>query len=168
MVYDKEKKRQYYLKNKEHIKARVKRNREKNQEVMKLWREKNKEYIREYKKEYKKKYRQENKEKISEYGKKYYKEHKEQELLRTRNWELVNHERVKELKIKGAKVMREKYPEKMYARNMSRAIKISGLCVICKQEKAIEKHHPDYDEPMNVVFLCKQCHVKIHKNGNKI
>ena len=34
-------------------------------------------------------------------------------------------------------------------------------CVICGEAKA-HKHHPDYNKPLEVVWVCVSCHQKIH------
>lgn len=38
------------------------------------------------------------------------------------------------------------------------------LCEMCHQEKRLEAHHPDYDKPLDVVWLDRGCHKKLHKN----
>ena len=38
-------------------------------------------------------------------------------------------------------------------------------CTICqKKVTKIEAHHPNYDEPLNVVWLCRKCHAAIHQS----
>ena len=32
------------------------------------------------------------------------------------------------------------------------------LCVECNKKLAVEKHHEDYNKPLEVKFLCKGCH----------
>lgn len=32
----------------------------------------------------------------------------------------------------------------------------------CGEEKA-EMHHPDYDKPLEVQWLCRECHLELHK-----
>ena len=34
-------------------------------------------------------------------------------------------------------------------------------CSVCNKEKRITAHHPDYSKPLNVIWLCYECH------GNK-
>lgn len=35
-------------------------------------------------------------------------------------------------------------------------------CETCGEPKA-EKHHEDYDKPLEVVWLCRKCHLEHHK-----
>jgi len=37
------------------------------------------------------------------------------------------------------------------------------LCTKCSINLAIERHHPDYSKPLEVVLVCRNCHVDIHK-----
>jgi hypothetical protein len=32
-------------------------------------------------------------------------------------------------------------------------------CVWCRRRARLQRHHWDYDEPLNVTFLCADCHV---------
>jgi hypothetical protein len=62
----------------------------------------------------------------------------------------------------------EKYPEKRAARvklndyKRTYAYLRGKKCTICGSEKSIQAHHPDYNHPLQVVFLCHDCHVKLH------
>ena len=41
-----------------------------------------------------------------------------------------------------------------------------GFCTICYQtERPIEAHHPDYDFPLLVFWLCHACHMLLHSKG---
>lgn len=35
-------------------------------------------------------------------------------------------------------------------------------CLLCNNHNS-EKHHPDYDDPLNVIWLCRRCHNRLHK-----
>jgi hypothetical protein len=32
-------------------------------------------------------------------------------------------------------------------------------CVWCRRRGRLQRHHWDYDEPLNVTFLCADCHI---------
>ena len=36
-------------------------------------------------------------------------------------------------------------------------------CEACKSMKKIEAHHPDYKEPLQVLWLCNRCHIRLHR-----
>ena len=38
-----------------------------------------------------------------------------------------------------------------------------GLCVLCGSSK-VEGHHPDYNEPLGIVWLCRKHHTGLHKD----
>lgn len=40
-------------------------------------------------------------------------------------------------------------------------------CCICGDETRLYAHHPNYNEPLNVIFVCQSCHRKIHCGFNK-
>lgn len=61
----------------------------------------------------------------------------------------------------------KKNPEKIRAQRLANyAIRIGHIkkrkvCSKCGADgKRMEKHHPDYDKPLDVVWLCATCHAK--------
>jgi hypothetical protein len=40
-------------------------------------------------------------------------------------------------------------------------IKISP-CVVCGSTQSLEKHHPDYSKPLEIVWLCRRHHLAVH------
>lgn len=36
-------------------------------------------------------------------------------------------------------------------------------CTLCFSDGKVEAHHPDYEKPLEVVWLCKSCHGKVHR-----
>lgn len=70
-------------------------------------------------------------------------------------------------------VMRKEYgrrqrteqPEKYRARTMAgNALRDGRLrkepCYFCGATESVEMHHPDYDQPLHVYWLCRTCHRK--------
>lgn len=60
--------------------------------------------------------------------------------------------------------------KKQWARGMAYQAKKSGLvkvgiCEVCGEGNlsAIEGHHPDYNEPLTILWLCRPCHKELHK-----
>lgn len=64
-----------------------------------------------------------------------------------------------------------RYPEKERARRILRKAvslgKVKKLsCKKCNFSKT-EAHHPDYARPLKVIWLCRQCHSKLHLKNKK-
>ena len=40
-------------------------------------------------------------------------------------------------------------------------------CQGCEQDKPLDRHHPNYKKPLDVIWLCRKCHMAIHsKEGS--
>lgn len=62
----------------------------------------------------------------------------------------------------------QKYPTRRKARHkISNAIRDKRLfrkpCEVCSSTFNVEGHHPDYKEPLKVVWLCSKHHKELHK-----
>lgn len=77
-----------------------------------------------------------------------------------RNWRINNKEKVIELRNN----YRKNHPKKHKSHYLASKIKIpfGEKCEICKKNLAQERHHPNYNEPLEVMFLCVSCHRKLH------
>lgn len=42
-------------------------------------------------------------------------------------------------------------------------IKRPETCSACKETKNIEAHHTDYTKPLEVIWVCRQCHCELDK-----
>jgi len=72
----------------------------------------------------------------------------------------------KSARLQYQKNHRARYPEKAVARAKTiRAIRSGRLekspCVRCGNP-VVEAHHPDYNQPLLVVWLCRSCHYEAH------
>lgn len=76
--------------------------------------------------------------------------------------------KTKEYIDKATKRAKEKPAEVSAAGRARYALKIGLIeqrpCEKCGSEKS-EKHHPDYEQPLKVQFLCRSCHMKEHHGG---
>ena len=94
----------------------------------------------------------------------YYLTHKAQEDRRTAEWRRRNADRVKAIRIRQHRL----YPDKIIARDVVAQSVRSGRmqpqpCVICRSSSHLEAHHLDYSKPLDVRWLCRQHHVRIHR-----
>ena len=122
---------------------------------------KDKQKQREYRKEYHKKYYKENKERLLKQNKEYKIKNKVKVRGWRKKWKKNNPEKLKEGRKRYIEGYKKRYPEKIKAENeANRKIKIprGKLCEDCNKNLAVEKHHEDYNKPLEVNFLCWECH----------
>lgn len=161
----KEKNRQKVLEDaREYAKRSYAENPEKWRERHKTWIENNQEKYQESCKSSKAKSYLENKEKIKLRNKKYIEDNRDKVRERRRDYKRRNRERIKALRLE----YEARYPEKAKAyRAINNAI-ARGLmtkptnCARCLSVGLVEGHHPDYSNPLEVIWLCRKCHNKEH------
>lgn len=44
---------------------------------------------------------------------------------------------------------------------------VPNSCVECGTMTKLECHHSDYEQPLKVIFLCRECHKRIHRKYQK-
>ena len=87
----------------------------------------------------KKEWAQKNKEKLREYRRKYFAKYRiEQRLKAKAHWTLHN-------AIRYGKIKRE------------------NICENCDKDGLLDAHHFDYNKPLEVQWLCHQCHLVKHR-----
>lgn len=123
------------------------------------------------------------KEEKAAYCKQWYRENRKKQIIYIKKWRKINPKKVliyneenKEKHKIHVKNYREKYPEKYKALNtVCNAIKNGNLskptqCIKCGKtslECRLEYHHEDYSKPLNVIALCRKCHIKLHIEKKK-
>lgn len=135
-------------------------------ECKKIW---SREYIKrprpaQYRKEYIKKYRIENADKISKQRAEHRKDpeviKKELEYRRSKEFLARQKERIKQYRLDPSNQI------KIVARYAIRNLVRRGMlekqaCAICNTLKT-QAHHPDYNKPLCVIWLCAKCHKQEH------
>ena len=46
-------------------------------------------------------------------------------------------------------------------------IKVATACSVCGDEGRLEGHHEDYSRPLDVIWLCRSCHLMRHGKSKK-
>lgn len=69
--------------------------------------------------------------------------------------------------------MMERHPDKVAARKMVyEAIRQEDLerkpCEECGSTENVQAHHEDYDRPLDVTWLCFDCHQELHKSRGEV
>ncbi|MFW6129981.1 MAG: hypothetical protein ACOC56_02280 [Atribacterota bacterium] len=129
------------------------------------------------------KYYTNNKEMYSKKHKEYYKDkheelndkqrmnyYKNREEILKKQRVYAQKESVKQQKKKIFNDYIERNPKKRKARDLAKCnvlISKNQICEKCNNNKATERHHPDYSKPLEVIFLCKSCHYEIHRKPFK-
>ena len=63
------------------------------------------------------------------------------------------------------KTWNRRNPEKVRAKSLAQHIPCPNVCERCGETRSLHRHHPDYDKPREVIFVCQPCHVSIHKEA---
>lgn len=98
---------------------------------------------------------------------KYYLENKERILAQHKEYRETDKER--KFAAAAAKRHSRKYPDKIKARSISFVAITNGklkrpeTCSKCPSNKEIQAHHPDYRKPLDVIWLCRICHMEHHR-----
>ena len=100
----------------------------------------------------------------------YYLANKEKVMRQVKMWSEKNPQKVRAAWRKYSSTRYDKQPEKIRPRQAIHAIIWQGklirptVCSTCNTETFIEAHHPDYGKPLEVIWLCRSCHRKLHKS----
>ena len=104
------------------------------------------------------------------YSQKYYDTHKEEICNRARNnYENLSDEQKKK-NTERNKIWRQKNRQKMRAwsavgNSLLRGDMVKPIkCEKCmKEDSRLHAHHEDYEKPLEVIWLCHECHMNVHK-----
>lgn len=161
----KERKRVYYEKNKTKIQQKRKNiSSEKRAVLLK----KQRQYYNQHKQELTARRREryaENKEIILQRNKKYRERNKARVTAQRRLWRIKNLDKVNEYN----RIRRRKIGDanQLTYRAIKNGTLIPSPCEVCGRGQA-EAHHDDYNKPLEIRWLCQDCHKEWHKNNTPI
>jgi hypothetical protein len=111
---------------------------------------------KEERKAYNKKYYIEHKATADAYNKKYYQDHKGERVAYNKAYNALHKTEIIVYNKAHSKEYKARY---IMNRAISRGMLIKPeVCSNCNQGGKIEGHHEDYDKPLEVTWLCVQCH----------
>jgi hypothetical protein len=124
-------------------------------------------------KEYMRAYYLANREKILSSSKANFLANREERLTQMREYSQSSNGAAKKqayakVRVAVTDAWRKRNPEKWkahaalyYAVRSGKIVK-SKVCDICDREIRTEAHHPDYSKPLEVMWLCRRCHIGEH------
>jgi hypothetical protein len=62
----------------------------------------------------------------------------------------------------------KKYAHQQVWKALKKGLLKKDICQICKTDKYVCGHHPDYSRPLEVIWLCNLHHYQLHKGIIKI
>jgi len=148
----KERRKEYYNINKENEKVRSKEYRDRNKEQINV---------------YQAKYRGENKAVISNKQKLFYIKNRDKVKGWHKRYAINNKDKIN-LNIK--KYVNENRKKVRAKGVLNYQVKIGNIikpkkCECCNQTNKLDGHHYNYSMPKDVVWLCRCCHINLHKSG---
>ena len=108
-------------------------------------------------------YRQMNPESHKRSDRKKYLKNKEKYKVNAKLWATNNPKSRREIISKFQKADYIKNKIKYVARHLGQKVELpyGQICQECHKNPATERHHEDYNKPLEVKFVCKACHSKI-------
>ena len=105
-----------------------------------------------------------NPDKIKIIRKVHYQENKEACNQVNKQWIQENPERAKEIKQRSRKLHADKHKARAKVEYAVKSGKLTKpeLCSRCEKESMVEAHHDNYKKPLDVVWVCRNCHYEIH------
>lgn len=83
---------------------------------------------------------------------------------KTRTKRFLQTEKGRRYNANKAKRQRQRYPDRCNARILaSKILGSDGICSMPGCNLPGEKHHPDYTRPLEIVYLCKSHHSRLHQ-----
>jgi len=137
-------------------------------QYLKEYRRNNKEKIALTRRAYEKKWRQKPDVKLKK--KRYMKEYrqressKENKKIQDKKYASLHRKNLNKYLLNYYYETKEKFPLIIYARGIAQKVPLKESCEWCGSTKLLQRHHEDYDKPLEIITLCSDCHGKTRKN----
>ena len=135
---------------------------------------------------YMKKWFKEHPDNLKKSQKKYYEKNKEKRIKASREWQINNPDKIKEWNInhpnyirdwfrnnteKSKDIFKRYYQKNKHKRKAQRiankAYPVSQICSVVGCNKIGERHHPNYNKPLEIIWLCRKHHKDLQNNINE-
>ena len=130
--------------------------REKHREAQRRWREKNPDYRyawylanRESQLEYSREWRRTHQEQCDYLNQRRYQRHRDDIITQNALWARENPEKRRTRGI-------------IYNNIKSGKMERPDICSLCGIDTEVQAHHEDYTKPLEVIWLCRSCHKRVH------
>ena len=105
-----------------------------------------------------------NKEKHRATCRSWYRNNKDKHYAISEKWKKDNADKVKayrkEYRLKNADKIKAR--RKLYLAINKGLLIRPDVCDMCKEQRKVDAHHSDYNEPLKVDWVCKSCHGVLH------
>ncbi len=96
---------------------------------------------------------------------------KQKNYALTKLWCIKHPERIREIQRKAQKKAylkrKKEHPEILKAHDLANYhVPLASNCQKCGSIEHLERHHPNYEKPLDIITLCKPCHDFVHRSLN--
>lgn len=63
-------------------------------------------------------------------------------------------------------LLKQKARNLLYSEIRAKRIIKPCICEGCNTENILQAHHFNYNEPLNIIWLCRKCHSVLHRKGD--
>jgi len=108
-----------------------------------------------------KKYRETHREELRIKARQYYREHVEQCKAYQKDYNKKNQSKINKRALEYYYKHREELRPKKNAQKRVRRVPLKEKCELCGATEKLERHHPDYNKPLEVITVCATCNKKL-------
>ena len=132
----------------------------------------NREYSRRHYKKNRDRYREQHRkyieddpERFKQMKKRSYVRFREKRLAHSKDYYIKNRDKIL---VRIQKYHEEKHLEYEARYKANYAVPLGSECYICGSKEGLERHHPDYNKPLDIRTICRGCHVQLHKGNIRL